>query len=107
MCRALVGFLLVAALAACGSGKKSASATPADQCASSKDAATASTAVFFANSPTSQYPTTFNDLTHGTPRVMAPPKRVTVTNDAMTGDGWTLVMAGGGATAPTFTCRLS
>jgi hypothetical protein len=77
------------------------------QCAASKDAAKASSAVFFANSQTSQYPTTFNDLTHGTPRLWVQPVGVTVANDTMTGDGWTLTMAGGGATAPTFTCKTS
>jgi prepilin-type N-terminal cleavage/methylation domain-containing protein len=77
-------------------------------CQASGDAAKAASAVFYANSAAGTYPADFHDLV--TPnKVYDIPSGVSpiapaVGDLVLTGKGWTLTMAGGGATAPTFTC---
>jgi hypothetical protein len=131
MRRRLAALLLgVGLLAACGSSaSKSAPLSttastetaapttplPADPCKSTKSAAIAASAVFYANT-NCKYPTTFTDLTdpknpllelNDRPDPMASPALSaelisprTIKNDG----GWTLTMAGGGNTQPTFEC---
>lgn len=69
-------------------------------CTASLDAAKASSVVYFAQ--TGSYPTTFTSMVaDGT---LEPASDVTVTDGALTADGWALSIAGGGASKPTFTC---
>ena len=71
-------------------------------CGASKDAATAASAVWFANNGNT-YPTTFTQLTTS-PAAFTPPSGATVAAQTVT-NGWVLTMSGGTATvAPTFVC---
>jgi hypothetical protein len=76
----------------------------ADTCRSMSDASKAASAVFYANSAPNAFPHAFTDMTRGRPKMLDPPGDATVSASKITGDGWTLTMSGGGATAPTFTC---
>jgi prepilin-type N-terminal cleavage/methylation domain-containing protein len=71
-------------------------------CGASKDAATAASAVWFANNGNT-YPTTFTQLT-AAPAAFTPPTNAVVAAQTVT-NGWVLTMSGGTATtAPTFVC---
>ena len=81
-------------------------------CQATADAAKAASAVFYANSTTNSFPTTFTQMDGtGTPAtvVLDIPSSVTKTNPTLlTGKNWTLLMvAGGGGAAPTFTCTIT
>ena len=97
-------FLAVMAIAACGESKLSEAprASSLNACFATRDAARAAEAIVYAN--TSRYPTTFAEMTMSNPPVLVPPDGVSVTADQLEGEGWTLTMSGGGATAPRFTC---
>ena len=76
-------------------------------CQSTADASKAASAVFYANSTTNVFPTTFTAM-QGPPVVLDIPSSVTVTTSTeLTGKNWKLDMAGGGTTAPTFTCTIT
>ncbi len=69
-------------------------------CAASLDASKAGAVVYFAKH--ASYPTTFTDMVDE--GALDPATDVTVADATLTADGWTLTLAGGGATKPTFTC---
>ena len=81
-------------------------------CAATADAAKAASAVFYANSPTSQYPTDFAGMTtpgSGPALFELPASGVTPNPPGagvtvLTGKGWTLTLSGGGANEAVFTC---
>jgi hypothetical protein len=91
-----------------GGGRSAISELARHACVAATDAARAASVVFFANSPDQQYPTSWSEMT-------APPSAAFTLagNDVISssdpkeldGQGWRLIMAGGGATPPTFTCR--
>jgi len=74
-------------------------------CAMSADAATTASAAYYAR--TNSYATRWTDMTASTPPVFELHHDVTV-NAAnpkeLDGKGWTLTIAGGGVTRPTFGC---
>jgi prepilin-type N-terminal cleavage/methylation domain-containing protein len=72
-------------------------------CQATADAAKAASAVYYANSTTNAFPTTFTQLA-GPPVLLDIPSNVTpnAAGTSLTGKGWTLNMAGTGTTAPTF-----
>ena len=76
----------------------------ADTCRAMRDASRAASAVFYANSTPNKWPATFTEMTTTNPPELAPPNDAVVAATTITGDGWTLTIAGGGATRPTFTC---
>ena len=87
-----------------GSGGSVVGATAA--CAASAAGAQAATSVYFVNSGGS-YPVKWSDLTSANPSNFALPADVVINpaNPAeLDGNGWKLMMAGGGTSAPTFTC---
>ena len=69
-------------------------------CTASLDAAKAGSVVYFAQS--GAYPDEFTDMTAAD--ALEPPSDVTVNATTLVADGWTLTIAGGGASKPTFTC---
>jgi prepilin-type N-terminal cleavage/methylation domain-containing protein len=74
-------------------------------CQASADAAKTAAAVTYANSTASPqaFPSDFDAMV--TQKTYDIPSGVTeTTSTKLTGKGWTLTMAGGGASAPTFTC---
>jgi general secretion pathway protein G len=75
-------------------------------CTASRDAAIAGATVYYANN--AAYPTTLLEMTGHTPPELTLPTGVAIKDagtDKVVGNGtWTLTIAGGGATAPTFTC---
>jgi prepilin-type N-terminal cleavage/methylation domain-containing protein len=76
-------------------------------CQATADAAKAASAVWYANTGTGTFPTSFSNLDGtspaGSPVVLDIPSSVTKTSaTVLTGKGWTLTMSGGGAAAPTF-----
>jgi len=80
----------------------------ADSCQALGDASKAASAVFYANSSPSSFPSDYFDLT-SPQKVLDIPSGVTPNPPAagdkvLTGKGWTLTMSAGGATAPIFTC---
>ena len=104
----IVGAGTTASSAPRGSGSGSAGnvvgATAA--CAASAAGAQAATSVYFVNSGGS-YPVKWSDLTTANPSNFALPADVVINpaNPAeLDGNGWKLKMAGGGTSAPTFTC---
>jgi hypothetical protein len=78
--------------------------SPAERCTFMRDASLAGSAVFYANSAPNRFPVTFTDMTTTTPPALEAPSDAVVAATTITGDGWTLTMAGGGATRSTFTC---
>jgi hypothetical protein len=77
-------------------------------CAASADAARSASNVYFANSGFQRYPTSWSELT------TRPAALLTLASDdvinpqnprELDGQGWRLLISGGGATAPIFTCR--
>lgn len=75
-------------------------------CSATADAAKAASAVFYANSATNSFPSTFTAM-QGPPVVLDVPSGVTVAAGTLTAKNWKLDIAGGGATAPTFTCTIT
>jgi hypothetical protein len=76
-------------------------------CVTSADAARAAAAEFYATSG-GAFPTRWADMTAAQPPSLQLPSGVTVnaTNpDELDGYGWKLLLAGGGASEPTFTCQ--
>jgi len=74
-------------------------------CKASQDAASAAASVFYANSPTNQWPTSFTDMINSTPQPdLTIPSDVTNNGSSLAAKNgsWTLSIAGGGATQPTF-----
>ena len=74
-------------------------------CAASQDAARAAATVHFGS--TGSYPTTFTQMTGGSPPALTLPSGATVngTGDLVTVGSWSLRLTpGSGSTAPTFTC---
>src|SRR4051812_9911384 len=74
-------------------------------CAASASAASSASTVYFTNG--GAYPARWSDLTGGPAAVFVLPDGVVVhpaDPARLDGRGWKLVMTGGGATAPTFTC---
>lgn len=80
-------------------------------CQATADASKAASAVFYANSATNQFPTTFTQMDGtGTPAtvVLDIPSSVTKTDAThLKGKNWVLAMGGGGASAPTFDCTIT
>jgi hypothetical protein len=75
-------------------------------CRATADAAQAASAVAFANGG-GTFPAKWSDLTAGNPPVYALPQLAVVNGGnpkELDGRGWKLLMSGGGATRPTFTC---
>ena len=69
-------------------------------CGGSKDAASAASIAFFSTqTDATPWPTTFTEMA-----AFLDLDDVTTTDNLITGKGWTLAMAGGGAAEPTFTC---
>jgi prepilin-type N-terminal cleavage/methylation domain-containing protein len=98
----LVGILSAVVIVGVGSltSKGAASA-----CEATRDAATTAAAADFATN--GAYPTTFTAMTSTTPPELDTNGNAALTVAAATiknGTKWTLTIAGGGATAPTFTC---
>jgi hypothetical protein len=90
-----------------GSGAGVAAAAAA-ACNAAAAAATTAGSVYFANSGGRAYPTRWSDLTASSPTAFALPARVLIdpkNPEALDGNGWTLLMSGGGATAPSFGCK--
>jgi hypothetical protein len=87
-------------------GRAAVSNLAQNACLATADAARSASSLFFVN--VQRYPTTWSEMT-------APPSAAfTLAGDdvvnpsnrkELDGQGWRLIMAGGGATAPTFTCR--
>ena len=116
--RAGVSLIALVAFAGCSSSSKTATepsttghaveAAPTSDssglCHAMRDASKAASAVFYANSTLSTFPTTFTDMTTDEPPELEAPAGAVVTATSITGEGWTLTVTGGGATAPTFTC---
>ena len=74
-------------------------------CKASKDAATTASAAYYANQSPNTWPSTFTDMTGANPvSVFTVPSGVTEAANTLTAGNWTLTMAGGGASQPTFTC---
>jgi prepilin-type N-terminal cleavage/methylation domain-containing protein len=74
-------------------------------CKASADAATTASAAYYANQTPNAWPTTFTDMTGANPvSVFTVQSGVTEAANTLTGGNWTLTMAGGGASQPTFTC---
>jgi hypothetical protein len=76
-------------------------------CMASADAARAASAIYFANSGVASYPVKWSDLTTSNPALYKPTTNVVINGanpKELDGRGWKLVVSGGGATAPTFTC---
>ena len=74
-------------------------------CAASTDAAITSSSIFFTNKGT--YPTRWSEMTTTDPPVFVLHENVTINPTKpkeLDGKGWTLTIAGGGATPPTFGC---
>ena len=77
-------------------------------CRAAAGAATAASEVYYVNSGGKAYPAKWADLTSSTPPLYALSTGVAVNRRnpvELDGRGWQLVMAGGGASAPGFTCR--
>lgn len=75
-------------------------------CRATADAAQAASAVAFANRG-GTFPARWSDLTAGNPPIYALPQLAVVNGGnpkELDGRGWKLLMSGGGATRPTFTC---
>jgi hypothetical protein len=77
-------------------------------CAASADAARSASNVYFANGGFQRYPTSWSELT------TRPAALLSLADDdvvnpqnpkELDGQGWRLLISGGGATAPIFTCR--
>ena len=66
----------------------------AGACKASKDAATAATAVFYANH-NGKYPTEFAGMTASTPKLLEVPSGATQTLTVLAANGWTLTMTPG------------
>jgi hypothetical protein len=102
------GIGLLTTSTAHGRGQSAISELARHACVAAADGARTASTVFFANSPGQQYPTSWSELT-------APPSAAfaLASGDVISpsnrreldGQGWRLIMAGGGATPPTFTCR--
>jgi hypothetical protein len=76
-------------------------------CKASAAAADSASSLYFANSG-GRYPVKWSDLTASTPPLyqLATNVVINVANPMeLDGNGWRLTMAGGGTTAPTFTCQ--
>ena len=75
-------------------------------CKASADAASSASTLYFANRG-GTYPVKWSDMTSAQPPLFALATNVII-NPAnpteLEGRGWTMVMAGGGTRAPTFTC---
>ena len=96
----VVGILTAVAIVGIGGlvNKGSASA-----CAASRDAALAASAVHFANTTPSAWPTTWADLTAA--EFTAPtPNTLTVGNTVLNVGTWHLTMSAGGATSTVLVC---
>jgi hypothetical protein len=91
-----------------GSGLGSAAAqAAAAACKANATAATAASAVHFANTG-GTYPTKWSDLTASTPPnfELSPHTVINPRDPAeLDGNGWKLILSGGGATAPSFACK--
>ena len=75
-------------------------------CKATADAARSASNVYFANSG-GKYPVKWSDITTRTPPIytLATNVSISATNArALDAPGWKLIMSGGGATPPTFTC---
>ncbi len=75
-------------------------------CSASRSAAEAASTVYFVSG--GSYPLTWSDLTAANPPTFVLPADVVInpTNPTqLDGRGWRLIIAGGGASAPTFTCN--
>ena len=77
-------------------------------CKASADAATASSAAYYANQTPNAWPTTIQSMTTGTtgsPAVYTPPNGATFPDATHMKVGtWTMLMTGGGNTQTTFSC---
>lgn len=74
-------------------------------CAATRDAAKAASVVHYANTNPSVYPTSFAQMYNATPPELDLGADVKDTAGVLSGNGgWTLTIAGGGATAPVLTC---
>jgi prepilin-type N-terminal cleavage/methylation domain-containing protein len=75
-------------------------------CNASADAAKTAAAVTYANSTASPqvFPTTFTQMTNQNTYDIPSGVTANGAGTVLTGKGWTLTMAGGGSSAPTFTC---
>jgi type IV pilus assembly protein PilA len=74
-------------------------------CKASADAATASAAAFYANQSPNAWPTSIESMTTTTPKVYSAPAGASFPDATHMKVGtWTMLMTGGGATQPTFTC---
>jgi len=102
----VVGILAAVAIVGIGGLTKTGGTSA---CKASKDAATAASAAYYANQTPNAWPTTFTQLTTpqttgGSDAVFTVPPGVTPAANTLTGSNWTLTMAGGGSSEPTFTC---
>ena len=65
----------------------------------------AALAYFAGQGQSDHWPKSFDDLTAGTPPILALPTGVVAASlTSLTGHGWTLTMTGGGSAEPTFIC---
>jgi hypothetical protein len=77
-------------------------------CLASADGARAASAAFFASSGAQRYPTTWSEMTAPSSGAFALASGDVISSRnprELDGQGWRLIIAGGGATAPTFTCH--
>ena len=93
----LVGILSAVVVVGVGSLTDQGSASA---CTVSADASKAGAMVYYAQN--SAYPTTFPQMVSA--ETLEAPSDVTVAASTLTAQGWTLTIAGGGSTKPTFTC---
>jgi type IV pilus assembly protein PilA len=67
-------------------------------CLATLDASKTATAVFYANSNTSEYPQSFTDLTSGAKPALEHPASVDETATTLKGKGWTVTLVQGATT---------
>jgi hypothetical protein len=83
------------------------SASARSSCSAAADAARSGSTLYFADSGGTSYPVKWSDLTASNPPVYMPATSVVVNRGnpkELDGRGWKLIVSGGGASAPTFTC---
>jgi Tfp pilus assembly protein FimT len=98
---------LAAASAANASAGSGMSSSARSSCSASADAARSASTLYFASNG-GRYPVKWPEMTTSNPPIYKPAADVVINHanpNELDGRGWKLIMAGGGVTAPTFTCR--
>ena len=92
-----------------GSGTGNISGIPTgNACKALADAARSASTLYFANAGGRSYPVKWSDMTTSTPPAYKLASNVVINGanpKELDGRGWRLIVSGGGANSPTFTCR--